>query len=202
MFEWIEKITKCSHPLSVERQDNTDGTSDNTAEPKQTLTWRRPNMGLCRWHVYLQQWHDHWVIFKVNQLCATDYILRSCPLSNSRTAYSAACGRSYHRIWRLSPPFATWGRVMPRWLGACWTWQVIPNTNLITQNHDSLLDILFSLFCCFSVNRLYGIDDRVTSDYDEQTKTNIHALSGIRTLGLSIQAIKAYSSHHAATETG
>jgi hypothetical protein len=37
---------------------------------------------------------------------------------------------------------------------------------------------------------------------DEQTKTNIHALSGIRTHSTSVQAIKAYASDRAATGTG
>jgi hypothetical protein len=37
---------------------------------------------------------------------------------------------------------------------------------------------------------------------DEQTRTNIHALSWILTHGLSIQAIKACASDHAATGTG
>jgi hypothetical protein len=30
-------------------------------------------------------------------------------------------------------------------------------------------------------------------DEEEQTRTNIHALSGIRTHGLSVQTIKAYA---------
>jgi hypothetical protein len=37
---------------------------------------------------------------------------------------------------------------------------------------------------------------------DEQTRTNTHALSGIRTHGLSAQTIKAYASHRAATGVG
>jgi hypothetical protein len=48
--------------------------------------------------------------------------------------------------------------------------------------------------------RLYSIDVRVTND-DEQMRTNIHALSGIWTHGLSIQVIKAYASDRAATGT-
>jgi hypothetical protein len=36
----------------------------------------------------------------------------------------------------------------------------------------------------------------------EQTKINIYALSGIRTYGLRIQAIKAYASDSAATGIG
>jgi hypothetical protein len=39
------------------------------------------------------------------------------------------------------------------------------------------------------------------NDDDEQMKTNIHVLSGIRTHGLSIQVIKAYASYHVATGT-
>jgi hypothetical protein len=35
----------------------------------------------------------------------------------------------------------------------------------------------------------------------EQMKANIHALSGIQTHGLSVQAIKAYDSDHTATGT-
>jgi hypothetical protein len=41
----------------------------------------------------------------------------------------------------------------------------------------------------FSVTRLHSVDDR----------TNIHALSGIRTHGLSVQVIKAYAKDNAAT---
>jgi hypothetical protein len=37
---------------------------------------------------------------------------------------------------------------------------------------------------------------------DEQTRTNIHALSGIRTHHLSILAIKAYASDRTAIGTG
>jgi hypothetical protein len=40
------------------------------------------------------------------------------------------------------------------------------------------------------------------NDDDEQTRANIHALSGIRTHGLSVQAINAYTSDRAATGTG
>jgi hypothetical protein len=36
---------------------------------------------------------------------------------------------------------------------------------------------------------------------DEQTRTKIRALSKIRTHGLSVQALKAYASDCAATET-
>jgi hypothetical protein len=43
---------------------------------------------------------------------------------------------------------------------------------------------------------------QVNDDGDEQTRTNIHALSGIQTHGLSIQAIKAYASDRAAIGTG
>jgi hypothetical protein len=39
-------------------------------------------------------------------------------------------------------------------------------------------------------------------DDDEHARTNIHALSAIRTHGLSVQAIKAYVSDRAATGTG
>jgi hypothetical protein len=42
----------------------------------------------------------------------------------------------------------------------------------------------------------------VNDDDDEQMRTNIHVLSGIRTHGLSIQVIKAYASYHVATGTG
>jgi hypothetical protein len=38
----------------------------------------------------------------------------------------------------------------------------------------------------------------MTSD-DEQTRANIHALSGIRTHDLSVQAIKAYASDSVVT---
>jgi hypothetical protein len=41
----------------------------------------------------------------------------------------------------------------------------------------------------------------VANNY-EQTRTNIHALSGIRTHGLSVEEIKAYASAHAATVAG
>jgi hypothetical protein len=37
---------------------------------------------------------------------------------------------------------------------------------------------------------------------DEHTKANIHALIGIRTHGVSVQAIKAYASDCKATWTG
>jgi hypothetical protein len=37
---------------------------------------------------------------------------------------------------------------------------------------------------------------------DEQTRTNIHALSGIRIHSLSVQAIKAYASDRKSTVTG
>jgi hypothetical protein len=37
---------------------------------------------------------------------------------------------------------------------------------------------------------------------DEYSRTNIHALSGIRIHGLSAQAIDAYASYRAATGTG
>jgi hypothetical protein len=51
--------------------------------------------------------------------------------------------------------------------------------------------------------RLYSVYDRVTSQWwwwiDEN---NIHDLSGIRTHGLRVQAIKAYVSHRAVTGTG
>jgi hypothetical protein len=40
------------------------------------------------------------------------------------------------------------------------------------------------------------------NDEDEQTRTNIHALSGIQTHGLSFQAIKAYDTDCTATGTG
>jgi hypothetical protein len=40
------------------------------------------------------------------------------------------------------------------------------------------------------------------SDDDELMRTNIHALRRIPTHGLSMQAIKAYTSDCAATETG
>jgi 3D (Asp-Asp-Asp) domain-containing protein len=38
-------------------------------------------------------------------------------------------------------------------------------------------------------------------DNDEQTRTNTHALSGIRTHGLRVQANKAYASDSTATGT-
>jgi hypothetical protein len=37
---------------------------------------------------------------------------------------------------------------------------------------------------------------------DEYTRTNIHAISGIRIHGLSVQAIKAYASDRAVSGTG
>jgi hypothetical protein len=37
---------------------------------------------------------------------------------------------------------------------------------------------------------------------DEETTTNIHALSGIRTNSLSFKAIKAYASDNTATGSG
>jgi hypothetical protein len=40
------------------------------------------------------------------------------------------------------------------------------------------------------------------NDDDEQTRTNIYALSGIRTHGLSVQEIKGYASGHAVTGAG
>jgi hypothetical protein len=52
--------------------------------------------------------------------------------------------------------------------------------------------IFGSLFYdAFSVSRPYSVDDRVTSDDndDEWTRTNISALSGIRIRGLSVQTI-------------
>jgi hypothetical protein len=49
---------------------------------------------------------------------------------------------------------------------------------------------------------MYSVDDRMTTDDDEQMRTNIHALSGVRTHGLCFQAIKAYASDRAATGTG
>jgi hypothetical protein len=57
-----------------------------------------------------------------------------------------------------------------------------------------------SLFCDdFPVTILYSVDDTIDDDY---TRTNIHALTGIRTDGLSGQAIKAYATDRAATGTG
>jgi hypothetical protein len=40
------------------------------------------------------------------------------------------------------------------------------------------------------------------NDDDEETKINIHALSGIRTHGLSLLAVKIHASDSAATGTG
>jgi hypothetical protein len=37
---------------------------------------------------------------------------------------------------------------------------------------------------------------------DEQTRTNINALNGILTHGLSVQTVKAYASDRMATESG
>jgi hypothetical protein len=65
------------------------------------------------------------------------------------------------------------------------------------QNTE-LLIFFSSFYDAFSVPvlGLYNFDDR------EKTWTNIHALSRIQTHGLSVQAIKAYVSDHAATVTG
>jgi hypothetical protein len=53
------------------------------------------------------------------------------------------------------------------------------------------------------VTRLCIIEHRVTNDDGgEQTRTNIYALSGIQTHGLSVQAIKAYALEHVAPGTG
>jgi hypothetical protein len=41
-----------------------------------------------------------------------------------------------------------------------------------------------------------------TGQQHGKTRTNIHALNGIRTHDLSLQAIKAYASHRAANGTG
>jgi hypothetical protein len=47
------------------------------------------------------------------------------------------------------------------------------------------------------------IDWQMNDDDDYyQTRTNIHALSGIWTHGISVQAIKAYTSDRADTGTG
>jgi hypothetical protein len=43
---------------------------------------------------------------------------------------------------------------------------------------------------------------QVNDDDDEQTMTNIHALSGIQTHSLRVQVIKAYASDRVATGTG
>jgi hypothetical protein len=51
------------------------------------------------------------------------------------------------------------------------------------------------------VTRLYSVDEKVTSNY-EHTRTKTHALSGIQTHSLSVQAIKAYASDRAATGAG
>jgi hypothetical protein len=40
------------------------------------------------------------------------------------------------------------------------------------------------------------------NDDDEWTRTNIHALNGIRNHSLRVQVIKAYASDHATTGTG
>jgi hypothetical protein len=40
------------------------------------------------------------------------------------------------------------------------------------------------------------------NDDDKETRTNIHALIGIRTQGLSVDAIETYASERAATGTG
>jgi hypothetical protein len=46
------------------------------------------------------------------------------------------------------------------------------------------------------------VNDDNDDDGDDQTRTNIHALSGIRSHGLSIQAMKTYASDSVATGTG
>jgi hypothetical protein len=75
---------------------------------------------------------------------------------------------------------------------------------LIGKEQATIPIFLGSLFYdAFSVTRLYNVDDRVkVDDYDEQMRTNIHALCGIRTHGLNIQAIKPYASDRAASGTG
>jgi hypothetical protein len=54
----------------------------------------------------------------------------------------------------------------------------------------------------FSVTRLYGFDDRVTSKWRWIGEDKHPCLSGIRTHGISVQAIKAYAPDRAATGTG
>jgi hypothetical protein len=65
-----------------------------------------------------------------------------------------------------------------------------PKTSHITEVSYTLF---FDAFSLYIVN--------VTND-DEQTRTNIHDLSGITTHGPSVQAIKACTSDRADTGTG
>jgi hypothetical protein len=60
--------------------------------------------------------------------------------------------------------------------------------------------MMSSFYDAFSVTRLYSVDDRMTSDDDddEQRTINSHALSGIRTHGLSVQDIKAHAPYRTA----
>jgi hypothetical protein len=66
-----------------------------------------------------------------------------------------------------------------------------------------LLDSLF--YGAFSVTKLLVFVSMIgcqVNDDDEQTMTNIHALSGIQTHSLSVQVIKAYASDRVANGTG
>jgi hypothetical protein len=55
----------------------------------------------------------------------------------------------------------------------------------------------------FSVTRPYSVDGRVTSQWWQRIDEDRHpCLSGIRTHGLSVQAIKGHASDRAPTETG
>jgi hypothetical protein len=55
---------------------------------------------------------------------------------------------------------------------------------------------------CFSVPRPYSVDDGSTLNDVEWTRANIYALCGIRTHGLSVQAIMAYASDRVVAGTG
>jgi hypothetical protein len=81
--------------------------------------------------------------------------------------------------------------LLPQTIRQCWCWY---------SEYGSLsLGNLF--YDAFSVTEASMIGWQVNEHY-ESTRTNIHDLSGIRTHGLSVRAIKTYGSDRAATGTG
>jgi hypothetical protein len=67
----------------------------------------------------------------------------------------------------------------------------------IPRGVSSQAEVTVDFYDALSVTRLYSIDDRATSEWwwwwwwRKDSDTHIHALSGNRTHGLSVQAIKA-----------
>jgi hypothetical protein len=59
-----------------------------------------------------------------------------------------------------------------------------------------------SFYDAFSLTTQYSVDDRLTSEWWWIDEGKVHALSGIWTHGLSVQAIKPYTSDRAANVIG